>query len=71
MVGYPSVDYYEFLKAKTQNGISNAFSLANVSMTFDALKDSLVCINIFYQKLQYTSITESPQKTIYNMVIFV
>jgi hypothetical protein len=68
IVGYPSTDFYEYLKLRSKNNITAAFASANVSLTYQALKDSVVCVNIFYQKLQYTSITETQQKTIFDMV---
>ena len=57
MVSFPSRQYAELLKLNPV--IINNFAFENESLSYENLKESLVCFNVFFNRLQYTEITES------------
>ena len=52
----------QFHNLKNMPGIKQHFP-DNHNISFEDLKSSLVCLNIYYDDLKYTSISENPSKT--------
>jgi hypothetical protein len=66
MSDYPSREYVEFLK--TDPNITRKYIEENETITFEKLRESLVCVKIYFKNFQYTKISESPVYTPIDLV---
>jgi hypothetical protein len=52
----------------TLQGVKNIFALNNQSFSYETLKNSAVCVDIYFNSLHYTAITDSPSMSSLDLV---
>ena len=63
---YPSNQYYEYLK--NNSVILKHFKNNLTSITYDKLKSRILALNIYYDQLSYTKISEYPHTEIVELI---
>jgi hypothetical protein len=64
--GYPSQAWASYLSG--HQGVKSAFAANNLSYSYGVLKASAVCVNVYFNELQYTLMTDSPRMTFLDLV---
>jgi hypothetical protein len=63
---YPTHAWATYLS--TVQGVKNIFALNNQSFSYETLKNSAVCVDIYFNSLHYTAIMDSPSMSSLDLV---
>jgi hypothetical protein len=64
---YPTVACYDLLKE--QPVVQKYFGHNQSLITFDRLKSSIIALNVYYESLKYTEISQNPQMQLIDLAM--